>query len=216
MKKNIFLILTFVLLSIPAHAQFKFGVTAGLNISKMHVSDGTYKDYFNKARPGFIVGPTVIYTIPKTGLGFDASALYDMRGSKSKSISDCKSVNCCSFQLPVNVRYGIDIPEITYWFVFTGPQFGVAVGTKDHYMLSGTGRTTGHAMERRWVDESDTFSWNFGIGGIFLEKVQVKISYNLNLRKTGEFQQVDLETGSKRTLATGKLNALQISLSYLF
>ena len=103
-----------------------------------------------------------------------------------------------------------------YAFVFTGPQFGFNLGSKESYIASGTGKTSGHAMERRWVNNSSSLSWNFGIGGVVLDNIQVKISYNLALGKTGEIQQIDLEDNSLRILTDGKVSACQIELSYLF
>lgn len=217
MKIHIILILFLsTLFSTSAIAQFKFGVTAGLNISKFTVGDSDYKSYIDMVRPGFFVGPTVIYDIPKTGFGVDASALFDMRGAKSKSYNDTETVRCCSFQLPINIRYGYSFGDWVYGFIFTGPQIGICVGNKNHTIISGTSSTTGHALENRWVDETTSFSWNFGIGGVVLEKVQVRISYNLALRKTGEIQIADLTNGKSTTLTDGKAHACQVAISYLF
>ena len=210
----IFLLLT--LCATPALAQFKFGVTAGLNISKFTVSDSDYKSYIDKIRPGFFVGPTVIFDIPKTGVGVDASSLFDMRGARSKSYSNTETVRCYSFQFPVNIRYGYSFGDWVYGFIFTGPQIGLSIGNRNHYIIPVIDKSTGHTFERRWTDETSSFSWNFGIGGVVLEKVQVRISYNLALRKTGEIQLANPANGKSRTLADGKAHACQVALSYLF
>ena len=215
-KIKLIVILSLLLLTVPTRAQFQFGVTGGMNISQLRVSDDTYKGYMDKIRPGFIIGPTLIYTIPKTGLGFDVSALYDLRGARSRSLKDCESIYCKSFQFPINIRYGLEFGDMLYGFVFTGPQFGLSLGSKDRFIVSGTSKTTGHALERRWVSNNSTFSWSFGVGGIVLEKVQVRIIYNLALRETGEIQQVDLDDSSSHRLTSGKASACQIALSYLF
>ena len=204
------------LCSLPTQAQFRVGITGGLNISTVHISDDSYKDYVNKIRPGFTIGPTLLYRIPKTGLGFDVSALYDNRGARSKTNSQSEPISVSSIQFPVNIRYGLDFGDVVYGFVFTGLQYGQSLGEKEQYIISGTGKSTGHELERRWVSQGSSFSWNFGVGGIVLENVQIRVSYNLSLRKTGEIQQVDLVDGSKKTLTEGKTNACQITLSYLF
>ena len=206
----------FLLLAEPSLAQFKFGVTGGLNISQFHVSDDTYKEYVDRNRPGFVIGPTVVYNIPKSGLGFDLSALYDLRGAKSKSLEDSESVFCKSLQFPVNIRYGHKFDNMFYGFVFTGPQFGFNLGSKESLIAIGTGKTSGHAMERRWRNNSTSFCWDFGVGGVVFENVQVRISYNLALQKSGEIQQIDLVDNTSRTLTEGKVGACQIALSYLF
>lgn len=209
-------LLSFLLLSLPSQAQLKFGVTGGLNISQFHVSDDTYEAYIEKNRPGFIIGPTVVYTIPKVGLGFDLSALYDLRGAKSKTLSSSESIYCKSVQVPFNIRFGLNFDDMIYAFVFTGPQFGFNLGSKESLIAEGIGKTTGHAMERRWVNENSSFSWNFGIGGVVFEKVQVRLSYNLALRKAGVIQQTDMVDNSSRILTDGKVSACQVSLSYIF
>ena len=86
--RSLFLTLLTCLFLLPTYAQFQVGVTAGLNISKFTVSDDQFKDYVNKVNPGLIVGPTVIYNLPKTHFGFDVSALYDLRSAKSKTYDD--------------------------------------------------------------------------------------------------------------------------------
>lgn len=213
-KTSLLLVLTLLIIT-PSYAQFKVGITGGMNISKFTVSDDSYEDYIDKILPGFTIGPTAIYTIPGMGLGFDASALFDLRAVKSKTYENINTIFCYSFQFPVNVRYGLDFGDV-YGFVFTGPQFGFSTGNKDQFIVAGTGKTTNHAMERRWVTQSNTFSWNFGVGGLVMDKIQIRVSYNLALKNTGSIQQVDLVDGSSRSLTNGKAHACQITLSYLF
>ena len=209
-------IIVFLFLTVPSQAQFKFGVTGGFNISVFHLSDDTYKPYLSNNRVGCIVGPTVVYDIPKTHLGLDASAMFDIRGAKSKKISNCEPVFCYSLQLPLNFRYGMMFGDVLYGFVFTGPQFGLNIGSKERLIISGTGETSGHTLERRWVNDDTMFSWNFGVGGVILENVQVRLSFNLALRDTGEIQQVDLVDGTRQQLTTGRAHACQVAVSYLF
>jgi len=212
------LIILSLLIVTPSYAQFKVGITGGLNISKFTVNDDDYKGYIDKIRPGFIIGPTVLYNIPNSNLGIDLSALFDRRSATSKSYSDIETIHYYSFQFPINVRYNIVFQDMdtAYGFVFTGPQFGWSMGSNDQLIVSGKGKTTGHDLERRWVNQSSTFSWNFGIGGVVFNKVQVRISYNLALRKTGEIQQVDLTEGTSKSLTSGKAHACQVAISYLF
>lgn len=213
--KPIFTVILFSFITISSQAQFKYGITGGMNISKFNMSNDDFDGYVDKIRPGLLIGPTVVYTHPKIGLGFDVSAYFDRRVAKSKTL-DSKSIYCNSFQFPVNVRYGINWEDMVYAFIFTGPQFGVNVGKKERIIAEGTGATTGHAMERHWVNNSTNFSLNFGIGAVLLENAQISISYNLALRKTGVLQQIDLIDNSSRMLSDCKANAWQISLSYLF
>ena len=52
-------------LAMPAQAQLKFGVKAGLNVSKVSIS----KEVFNPDnRTGFFISPTADVTLPLLGL----------------------------------------------------------------------------------------------------------------------------------------------------
>lgn len=224
MKRFYFLLfLCSMIMPQAIHAQLKkktplvqFGIIGGMNISMFHVADNEYDSYVDKKRPGFTLGPTAIITLPIAGLKADVSALYDLRAAKSEDNSDSKTISCSSFQFPVNLRYSMNFGDMVEGFVFTGPQFGVNVGSKEQLIALGIGSSTGHAMERRWVANGSTFSWNIGVGGVIDEKVQVRLSYNMALKNTGEIHQVDLVNGNSKVLTTGKAHAVQITLSYLF
>lgn len=59
------------LVTLPAQAQFKFGLKGGLNVTNMSFSKDVV-DVSNRA--GFFIGPTAKFTVPIVGLGFDISA----------------------------------------------------------------------------------------------------------------------------------------------
>lgn len=214
--KRILSIVACTLLAITAQAQLKYGIMGGLNITQIHLGNNDYKDYMNRARPGFVVGPTAIYSIPKTQFGVDASALFDLRGARSRNEDLDTKVKVTSFQIPVNVRYSFAPSDMVDMFVFAGPQFGFNIGDKDQYIISGTGKTTGHAMERRWKLTNSTMSMNVGVGGIVMDHVLVRISYNFAFNAAGEIHQVDLVDGTSKVLTSGKAHACQVVLGYLF
>ncbi len=216
LNKYLFAVLTaFLSFACPSHAQFSVGLTGGLNISQLHVSDAAYKGYVDKLRPGFTVGPTLTYRANKTGFGLDASALFDIRGAKSKSYDNCDPVYNYSAQIPVNLRYGINFQEMVCWFIFAGPQFGFNFN-KERHLAYGTGSSTGHSLERRWVNDATTLSCNVGIGAVVLDHVQVRVSYNFALKNSSRIEQLDLVDASPRTLTGARSNACQVTLSYLF
>lgn len=213
------LVIAFALAALPVQAQLRLGVTAGLNIPRMHLTDHGYKSdikqYVEKARPGFIVGPTAIFTLPGLGLGFDVSALYDYRGVKSNSTSSDIKVTHQSLQIPVNVRYGVNLGDMVDLFVYAGPQFGFCLN-KDSQSIATGHNSAGDDMELLWKPFSSAMSMNVGIGGVVMEKVQVKIGYNIALNNTGEFVRVNNVTGKTGVVESGKIHACQVSISYLF
>ena len=57
---------------VPVHAQFKFGLKAGVEFSDLSVDDA----FESTNGMGFFIGPTVKVKLPLGGLGVDASVLY--------------------------------------------------------------------------------------------------------------------------------------------
>ena len=61
----------------PAGAQVNFGLTGGVNLSKMSLDK--IPDVSSNNRAGWFVGPKVLVKIPVVGLGADAAVLYSQR-----------------------------------------------------------------------------------------------------------------------------------------
>ncbi len=197
MKKVIVMVLMAVAMTLPAQAQLKFGVQAGLNMNNISQQDlGTAI----KSKTGFFVGPTVKFTLPLIGLGFDAAALYDQREGKVETGSVSESVKAQSIQIPLNIRYGFGLGDMASIFFFAGPQFGINVGGKKTY------------DKIDWKLKSTNLSANVGIGLMALEHLQLKANYNFALGKTGEFEL----TSAAKELGSAKFNSWQLSLAYWF
>ena len=107
MKKILTIAVLFAALmtAVPAKAEVKFGLKGGLNLTSMSL-DANAISKSNQA--GFFIGPTVKFTLPIVGLGFDASALYDQRKADGIGLGSTASI-----------------------YFFAGPQFGFNVGDKD-------------------------------------------------------------------------------------
>ena len=173
----------------------KLGVTLGLDITQMHynsVPEAITSQAKNKA--GFLVGPTLVFTLPKIGFGVDLSAQFDYRYAK---LSDA-SLRMMSFQVPLNLRYGLDFDDLNV-FVFAGPQFTLPIGKK-----------TTDVLGADWVLKNNSFSLNFGLGILAMDKLQARICFNLSIPQTGTFYYKGEWRGN------GKANALQVSVSYFF
>lgn len=212
MKKIITsMVVAFMLMAAPAQAQLKFGLTGGLNLTKMSYSESVVEDNASN-KTGFFVGPTVTFTLPVVGLGFDASALYDQRSAESKDGNTTTTIKTNTIQVPINVRYGIGLGSMASVFAFAGPQFGFNVGDKS--------TAIGDAAE--WTMKSSNMSINLGVGAMLLGHLQAKINYNIAMGKTGEFElagaaKTAAETaGAAVGLGDAKANSWQVSVTYLF
>ena len=100
MKKllSTLMVIACLALAIPAQAQIKFGVKAGLNVSKLHLSENIVS---KDNRAGFFVGPTAEFTLPLLGLGIDGSVLYNQFGVDSEEGTSTKK----SIEIPINLRW---------------------------------------------------------------------------------------------------------------
>ena len=197
MKKILTVVVFFAALmtAVPAKAEVKFGLKGGLNLTSMSL-DANAISKSNQA--GFFIGPTVKFTLPIVGLGFDASALYDQR----KAEVDDTSIKQQSIQIPINLRYGIGLGSTASIYFFAGPQFGFNVGDKDIKTDVGN-----------WTFKSSNISANVGLGLMLLGHLQVFANYNFGLGKTGELTE---NTVPNQIKENGKLNAWQIGLAYFF
>ena len=194
MKKllSTLMVIACLALAIPAQAQIKFGVKAGLNVSKLHLSENIVS---KDNRAGFFVGPTAEFTLPLLGLGIDGSVLYNQFGVDSEEGASAKQ----SIEIPINLRWTVGFSSLVGAYVAVGPQFGFNVGD-------------------RWFDEicefkKNTTSFNVGAGLKFLGHLQVGANYNFALKDNGKIHDDDIED-----LATigFKQNTWQVSVAYLF
>ena len=194
MKKlfSTLMVIVCLALAIPAQAQIKFGVKGGLNVSKLHLSEETFK---SDNRTGFFIGPTAEFTLPLLGLGIDASALYNQFGVDSEEGTSTKK----SIEIPINLRWTVGFSSLVGAYVAVGPQFGFNVGD-------------------RWFDnlcefKKNTTSFNVGAGLKLLGHLQVGANYNFALKDNGK-----IHSGDPDDLTTigFKQNTWQVSVAYLF
>lgn len=195
MKKllSTLMVIACLALAIPAQAQIKFGVKAGLNVSKLHLSENIVS---KDNRAGFFVGPTAEFTLPLLGLGIDGSVLYNQFGVDSEEGTSTKK----SIEIPINLRWTVGFSSLIGAYVAVGPQFGFNVGD-------------------RWVDnvcefKKNTTSFNVGAGLKLLGHLQVGANYNFALKDNGKIHDGDIE--DLATIGGFKQNTWQVSVAYLF
>jgi len=199
MKKFLTVVVLFAALmtATPAKAELKFGLKGGLNLTNLSINAHGW-DKSNQA--GFFIGPTVKFTLPIVGLGFDASALYDQRKGKIEDL-DIKQQ---SIQIPINVRYGFGLGSTASIYLFAGPQFGFNVGSK----------TVENILDGTWTFKGSNVSANVGLGVMLLSHLQISANYNFALSKTGELETAGVLSQSFKENA--KMNAWQIAVAYYF
>ncbi len=189
--------------SIPANAQFKWGVEGGVHLGKASLS-GKVFDASN--RTGWFIGPKVQFTLPVLGLGVDGALLYSQKYLK---ISGDPASNAGTIdkdlpyiEIPVNVRWNIGFSSLIGAYIATGPQFNWYLG----------GCNLSNAVEKVGSLKSSTFSWNVGAGLNMLSHVQLGFSYNIALGETGSIDGI----AGLYDAADIKNNVWQIRLAYMF
>jgi hypothetical protein len=171
MKKVLFAIAIFSLVTFSAQAQLRYGLKGGLNISSLS-GDG---DDMLKSATGFYVGPTVELSIPIVGLGVEGSVLYSQKGLKSKGAGGVDE-KFSYIDVPVSLKYKIlDLPglnKLVTPFIDAGPYAS--------FKISGDSPDIESAGEQVKT-KSFGAGLNFGIGAELLGKVQLRAGYQLGL-----------------------------------
>lgn len=200
--KVLLLALVAVCCALPASAQFKFGVEAGLNASKASVDEFSAKN-----RTGWFIGPKAQFSLPILGLGVDAALLYSQKymelNAEEETVSDDNiTKNMPYLEIPINLKYNIGFSSLLGAYIATGPQYSWYLGGKT---LTWNGVKQGSL-------ETSSFSWNVGVGINAFSHLQVGVTYNIALGQTGEVQNVIDATKTAKL----KNNTWQVRLAYMF
>ena len=191
-----------IVAAVPSQAQFKFGLKAGAAINSLKFSNSEeLKSSFSKDnRAGFVGGAMIEFTVPVIGLGFDLSALYVHRETKSVD-EDFDNIKRDYIDIPINLKYKLSIPvinKVVKPFVTTGPSFAFLTSKK--------------AIEDAYKNKSVDIAWNFGFGLELLSHVQVAASYGLGLTNT--LKAVGVTDNSEKI--NGKNRYWTVTAAYLF
>ena len=185
----------------PASAQFKWGLEAGVNLSKVRVNgDGGLFDSSN--RTGWFVGPKAQVVMPVIGLGIDASILYSQKYMKLEAEGESSPNKSLPYlEIPINLRYNFGFSSLVGIYLATGPQY--------NWYMGGRGLDFGDVSGSL---ERSTFSWNVGAGVNLLSHLQIGLTYNIAMGETGQIRSVD---GVVEAFDM-KNNTWQVRLAYLF
>lgn len=203
MKKLYFLFVFFLFISILS-AQLRYGVKGGLNFASFGGSDA--QDVKSVSRLQF--GGFVNYSLPVL-FGFQAEALYSMKGAQQKATDDYGnnwtiSYNIDYLEIPVlvqlNIPLAVPVPLTPY--VEVGPSLGITLSAKEKL------ETQGFSQERDF--KNDVTSTDFGLAVGF--GLNVLKTFGLNVRYTFGFSTID-NTADPDDL---KNSVVALSLSYSF
>lgn len=158
--------------SVPAAAQFRFGVRAGVAVNDLHLDKSTF-DGDNRA--GFTGGLMAEFTVPVIGVGLDASVMYVRRTGEGVNGTSTFKNNRDYVGIPINIKWKIGVPVVSHIiqpFITTGPEFDFLCSKK-----------IVNDMENKKCD----VSWNFGLGVELLKHVQVAASYGFGINNAVKY-----------------------------
>ena len=193
----------------PAQAQTSFGLKGGLNVTSMSLSSDELLSASNRA--GFFVGPTVKFTLPIVGLGVDAAVLYDQREAELKGNTGETKITQRSINIPINARYTVGLGDMAGIYFAAGPQFGFNVGDTD-FSLKGL---TSSDTYKDYTLKKSNFSINVGAGVQLMSHLEIGVTYNIALGKTGEAELSTVGDAVGSVFKTNN-NAWQVSAAYYF
>lgn len=212
MKKIIFALLLAVSAAwaTPANALgFDWGVTAGLNLTKLKMKKDASKLLSSDNRAGWFLGLKANLSIA-AGFGVDGSILYSQK-KYHLYVDDNTSVNdytnsmstSRSIAIPINFRYSIGIGSVASVYIATGPQFDFYCGDKK--------------LGEFFENDNMSTSWNIGAGVRLLKHLEVGLGYNFALGKTGE--SILSNTAGSQYIGSSdnyRANTFQVQVAYFF
>ena len=176
MKSSIRIIVLAVvamIIALPASAQFRFGIKAGVALNSLHFSSDYLENLNSDNRAGFTGGLMAEFMLPIGGLGLDASLMYVHRSAEEGVDTDAGEGEV-SFakrdyiEIPINLKYKFSIPAVSSIvapYIFTGPSIAFLVSdSKDIY-------------------KKCDFAWNVGAGVELIRHLQVSASYGFGITK---------------------------------
>ena len=162
-----------MIIALPASAQFRFGIKAGVALNSLHFSSDYLENLNSDNRAGFTGGLMAEFTLPVIGLGLDASLMYVHR-SAEEAVDTDDAEGEVSFakrdyiEIPINVKYKFSIPAISSIvapYVFTGPSIAFLVS------------------DSKEKNKKCDFAWNVGAGVELVRHLQVSASYGFGITK---------------------------------
>ena len=193
----------------PAAAQsFSWGVTAGMNLSKLSLSGNVkqtaIQNFNTDNKAGWYVGPKITFNTI-IGLGVDASLQYSER---NLSI-DGESEKYRTVEIPLNLRYTLGLGSIASVYVATGPQFGFGLENMSwENMLPG--------YPSNFSKNNMTTTWNVGGGVRLFKHLEIGIGYNFALKEAGSVFVPSKDDGTGSYSLEYKPNTFQLQAALLF
>lgn len=187
-----------------ASADFRFGIKAGLNFSKLDMKnlqqvESSLKDKGN--RTGWMAGIMGEFTIPIVNIGMDASILYARQNIDNNTLYENKDF----IDIPINLKWKIGIPvvkNIISPIIYTGPDFLFALNKQTFKDIQ---------------SKTCEVGWNIGLGVELFKHLQIEAGYCIGLNNVINFtDQYIHDMGINTQDYRVKKDYWTVSAAYLF
>lgn len=207
-KHIVIAVIAALAVAMPASAQFRFGIKAGLNVNSVSFSD-LNSNFDKENRAGFTGGITTEFTVPIIGIGFDLSVLYSHRNIGGDFKNDASLEGIISnpefrkqdyIEIPLNLKYKLGLPvigKIVTPYLTTGPSIAF--------------KCSKAAVTDAYKEKKFDAAWNVGGGVQLLNHLQIGVNYGWGMTKALEYVGVGHESAD-----LGKINGWKITAAYYF
>lgn len=209
-KHIILAVIATIAVAMPASAQFRFGIKAGMNVNSVSFNTDNLKNNFNKEnRSGFFGGITTEFTVPIIGIGFDLSVLYSHRNIAGEVTGNNDLASILKnddfrkqdyIEIPLNLKYKLGLPaigKIVTPYLTTGPSIAF--------------KCSKAAVTDAYKEKKFDAAWNVGGGIQLIEHLQIGVNYSWGMTKALEYIVKDSEAAD-----LGKINGWKISAAWFF
>lgn len=185
-----------------ARAEFRFGIKAGLNINKLHLSE-MKANFDSDNQCGFTAGVMTEFTAPVLGIGFDLSLMYTHMNSEIKEGVNEGAVGKNFLEIPLNLKYKLNLPAVNSIIrpmIYTGPTMALKLD-----------KSTFEGISTKTVQ----MGWNVGLGVELFKHLQISGGYTFGINNVAKKISVldnNLNIGDIKV----KNNYWTVTAAYLF
>lgn len=192
---SVTVVLCCLVFAMPAQAQIKFGVKAGVNMNKVDFTSSVKSQDYT----GFYVGPMVDVNIPFLGFGVDGALLYSQKGIDAQDANSSKTT-IKEIAIPLNLKYTLGFGSTAGFFVAAGPQFAFNM---DKNANDG---------QRDYSFKTANMSFNIGAGFKLMTHFQISATYNIPINKSADYS----NSSENQKVYNCKTKGWLFGLAYLF
>lgn len=156
-----------------ANAEFRFGVKAGLNVNKLHLSDMA-ANVKSDNQCGVTAGLMTEFTVPIIGIGFDLSLMYTHMNNDIEEGVNQGCVGKNFLEIPLNLKYKFTLPVVSSILkpmVYTGPTMALKLD-----------KSTFRDLQTKTVQ----MGWNIGVGLELVKHLQISGGYTFGINNVAK------------------------------